>query len=149
MQSHIQASGSSDAPLSADELHANELSDNALAEVGLVKVSAFIRNKQSANAKRVQRAREKNAASGMRQVNVVVPTAAHETIKEIANQLQTGCDTRVVLERLLHAEVRKSDPNITFRFTNTRQFEAERRLIQKLTQLTGWGRLIAQLLRLL
>jgi len=151
MQSHIQTqtSGSIDASLLNDEVRAQGLTDDALSEAGLVKISAFIRNEQSANAKRVQKARKKAATSGMRQVNVVAPPAAHETIKALASQLQAGCNTRVALERLLYAEVRKSAPDAVVRVVSTQELEVERRATRHLAGFRGWRRVMAKLLGLI
>lgn len=80
------------------------LSEESLRACGLVKVSAYVRAPASANAKRVQRARDKAAQNGMHQLNVVAPAGAHAAIKALAKELQEGRDIRAALEAVLATE---------------------------------------------
>lgn len=84
-----------------------DMSDDALRAAGLKRISAYVRREESANAARVRRTREKSAAAGVQQLNVVAPAAAHETIKKMAADLRDGCDLRLALEQALSVEAQK------------------------------------------
>ena len=95
-----------DAPLDCAAI----LSDDSLASGGLVRVSAFMRTKASANAARVKKSREKAADTGVRQLNVVVPLAAHAAMKAIAKDLQAGVSLGDVLKAALALEASEPVP---------------------------------------
>jgi hypothetical protein len=149
MQSRTQTVGVNDTSQLHDEGHrANDLSDHALSEAGMVKISAFVRNEKSANARRVQKAKIKAETSGLRQVNVVAPPASHQIIKALASKLQTGCDTRTALESLLSAEPNQGIVDVGQPVASVEAPEAGKLVIRGLSQLTGWRLLLARLLRL-
>lgn len=87
-----------------------ELSDDALNAAGIVKVQAFVRSGQSANAKRAKKHRALQAQEGHRQLNVVAPASAHEAIKGIAAHVKNGGDIQAALEWALDS-VRKDSPS--------------------------------------
>lgn len=66
------------------------LSDDELANQGLVKITAFMRTEQSIEAARKKRQREKEANQGVKQLNVKLPVEAHETVKAIAQACAQG-----------------------------------------------------------
>lgn len=70
------------------------LSDEALEAGGLAPVKAWVRTRQSANAVRTQRHKEKLAAAGVRQLNLQAPEALHEALKEMAQAAREGRDWR-------------------------------------------------------
>jgi hypothetical protein len=74
------------------ELPTNEktLSDNELETAGLVKTSAFVRSNRSKNALRIEKHKEKKAETGIKQLNIEVPTEHRDTIKALAKALSTG-----------------------------------------------------------
>jgi len=77
------------------------LSDEALAAGGLVPVTAFMRTRSSANATRLKKSRAKADAAGLRQLNVVLPVAAHAAVKAMARELQAGVALHEVLQAAL------------------------------------------------
>jgi len=76
------------------------LTDDQLEAGGLRQVRAFVRTKASKNALRVQRHREKAAAEGLGQVNVVAPEAARKALKTIAKRTSGGEPLEAVLRDL-------------------------------------------------
>ena len=133
--------------------YANILSDNSLASGGLVRVSAFMRTKASANAARVKKAREKAADTGIRQLNVVVPLAAHAAMKAIAKDLQAGGLLSDVLKAALAHEnfqptpVRvpsKASSSVPPLRARERRQHAEL-ATTRLANLKGWRLLLARL----
>jgi len=85
-----------DAP---EEDQAKTPTDLQLESVGLVKTSAFIRTRKSKNALRVQRAREKKIEAGVQQLNVQLPEAQVEPMKELARLVSEGTiDIQEVIE---------------------------------------------------
>jgi chromosome segregation ATPase len=56
----------------------------------LVQVKAWVRTKASSNALRHQRKRDRQAAEGRSQVNVVVPEECKEPLKELAQAIADG-----------------------------------------------------------
>ena len=76
------------------------LTDDQLEEGGLRQVRAFVRTRASRNALRVQKHREKAAAEGLRQVNVVAPEAARDALKAIAKRTAGGEPLEAVLRDL-------------------------------------------------
>lgn len=80
---------------------ASVLSDEALTAGGLVPVTAFVRTRSSANASRLKKSRAKAADAGLRQLNVVVPVAAHAAVKAMARELQAGAALHDVLQAAL------------------------------------------------
>ncbi|MFO1291749.1 MAG: hypothetical protein U1F07_01585 [Rubrivivax sp.] len=150
-----------DAPMDC----AAALSDDALAASGLVKVAAYIRTKSSANATRVRKSRQKAADAGVRQLNVVVPLAAHAAMKAIAKDLQQGASLADVLTAAIAAAAPKPTAVPATATTQPeplthakpavaapappplpRPFELE---AAGLSRLKGWRRLLARLLGLL
>lgn len=86
-----------ESPIDADAV----LSDEALAAGGLVPVAAFMRTRSSANASRLKKSRAKAADAGLRQLNVVVPVAAHAAVKALAKELQAGVALHEALQAAL------------------------------------------------
>lgn len=76
------------------------LTDDQLEAGGLRQVRAFVRTKASKNALRVQKHREKAAAEGLGQVNVVAPEAARKALKTIAKRTSGGEPLEAVLRDL-------------------------------------------------
>ena len=76
------------------------LTDDQLEEGGLRQVRAFVRTRASRNALRVQKHREKAAAEGLGQVNVVAPEAARDALKAIAKRTAGGEPLEAVLRDL-------------------------------------------------
>lgn len=76
------------------------LTDDQLEEGGLRQVRAFVRTRASKNALRVQKHREKAAAEGLGQVNVVAPEAARDVLKAIAKRTAGGEPLEAVLRDL-------------------------------------------------
>ena len=82
--------------------NSTELTEEQLAAAGLVKKIAYIKGETvSGNAKRVKKTREKQAAAGVGQMNVVAPEAARNTIKLIADRTRSGEDLGQVLASLV------------------------------------------------
>lgn len=79
------------------------LTDDQLEAGGLRQVRAFVRTKASKNALRVQKHREKAAAEGLGQVNVVAPEAARDALKAIAKRTAGGEALEAVLRDLAGA----------------------------------------------
>jgi hypothetical protein len=77
------------------------LTDEALAFVGLQKVTAFVRAEPSSNAKRKQRSREKSEQQGLKQLNIQLPVQLHQVIKDIAQELQQAGDVTTALQNML------------------------------------------------
>lgn len=125
------------------------MSDDALSAAGLKRISAYVRREESANAARVRRTREKSAAAGTQQLNVVAPAAAREVIKKMASDLREGCDMRLALEQALSAEAQKTDPLAVVRVAPAYVFRNEERMVQRLRSLNGWQKFLAKLLRLI
>ena len=76
------------------------LTDDQLEAGGLRLVRAFVRTRASKNALRVQKHREKAAADGLGQVNVVAPEAARDALKAIAKRTAGGESLEAVLRDL-------------------------------------------------
>lgn len=76
------------------------LTDDQLEEGGLRQVRAFVRTRASKNALRVQKHREKAAAEGLGQVNVVAPDEAKEALRAIAKRTAGGESLEAVLRDL-------------------------------------------------
>lgn len=76
------------------------LTDDQLEEGGLRQVRAFVRTRASKNALRVQKHREKVAAEGLGQVNVVAPEAARDALRAIAKRTAGGEPLEAVLRDL-------------------------------------------------
>lgn len=135
---------------------ANALSDDSLASGGLVRVSAFMRTKASANAARVKKAREKAADTGVRQLNVVVPLAAHAAMKAIAKDLQAGGLLGDVLKAALAleapasklAEVPGAAPASASPSETPARLRHSEPAAARLASLKGWRLLLARLLGL-
>ncbi len=119
---------------------------DALVAAGLKRVTAYVRDKASANAERVKRSREKLAESGVAQVNVRVPIALHQTIKDVANALQTKGDARQALEASLLAEVKSTFPHGTILVCDRQELEAFREFSRRMNGLSGWRQQLARLL---
>lgn len=65
-------------------------SNEQLEAAGLVKTSAFIRTRRSKNALRSEKAKEKKAEEGIKQLNVQIPENQAEPVKHLAKQLREG-----------------------------------------------------------
>lgn len=76
------------------------LSDDQLSAVGLRPIRAFVRSDASKNALRVKKHREKAAAEGLGQVNVVAPDEAKAALKAIAKRTAAGEPLQAVLRDL-------------------------------------------------
>jgi hypothetical protein len=89
------------------------LSDDELAEHGLVNIQAFVRatSLPTSSATRAKRMRDVAASAGAKQLNVVVPLQAHTTMRDIAKSLQAGSLLTDVLRVALTGELRKTDPS--------------------------------------
>lgn len=129
--------------------NAEGLSEDALSAAGLKRISAYVRQEESANASRVRRAREKAATAGVQQLNVVAPAAAREVIKKVAADLRDGCDLRFALEQALSAEAQKTDPLAVVRVAPAYVLRNEEKMVQRLRSLRGWQKFLAKLLRLI
>lgn len=135
---------------------ANALSDDSLASGGLVRVSAFMRTKASANAARVKKAREKAADTGVRQLNVVVPLAAHATMKAIAKDLQAGGSLSDVLKAAIALEGPAPKPAVVQGAASPAAMPARtperpqhaELVAARLASLKGWRLLLARLVGL-
>lgn len=125
------------------------LSNDALQAAGLKRVSAYVRQEESANAARVRKAREKAATAGVQQLNVVAPAAAREVIKKVAADLRDGCDLRFALEQALSVEAQKTDPLAVVRVAPAYVLRNEEKMVQRLRSLRGWQKFLAKLLRLI
>jgi hypothetical protein len=76
------------------------LTDDQLEAGGLRQVRAFVRTRASKNALRVQKHREKAAAEGLGQVNVVAPDEARDVLRAIAKRTAGGEALEAVLRDL-------------------------------------------------
>ena len=86
------------------------LTDDQLEAGGLRQVRAFVRTKASKNALRVQKHREKAAAEGLGQVNVVAPEAARKALKTIAKRTSGGEPLEAVLRDCLASVMTEESP---------------------------------------
>lgn len=120
------------------------LSEAALASGGLVKVSAYLRTRSSANALRVQKSRQRAASDGLRQLNVVVPVEAHAAIKAFAKGLQGGSSIADAAKALLSGELAAGAPGATVYGEDAQQAAALERLAVRLARMRGWRRWIAR-----
>ena len=66
------------------------LTDEQLADQGMVKITAFVRTEKSIAALRKQKQREKELAGGLKQLNVKAPAEVHDKIKAIATECTNG-----------------------------------------------------------
>lgn len=66
------------------------LTDQELEAGGLKPVKAWVRTKQAGNAVRTKRYKERQAAEGVKQVNVQAPQETHEALKAIAARTKAG-----------------------------------------------------------
>ena len=113
------------------------LSDEQLGAGGLVRTDAWVRTKSSKGALRVQKHRETKAATGCRQLNVVIPDSEREKFKEWARLASEGkpygpAPVQVPAPPMPPPVEPAPDP-----------------LLAKLRGLTGWRRWLARLLGLL
>ena len=76
------------------------LTDEQLEAGGLAPVRAFVRTRAGKAALRAAKHKEKLAASGVKQVNVMAPESASEPIKEIATRTKAGEPVAQVLADL-------------------------------------------------
>jgi len=119
------------------------LSDEELTARGLVKIQAFARATPSVtgSATRTKRAREKSAASGARQLNVVAPVVAHSALRTIAKDLQLGLSLSDVLHQALTNELQKEHPCTMVKVTThkeTTQAKAVGLRMKVLALLKAW-----------
>jgi hypothetical protein len=123
------------------------MSDEDLISAGLVPVRAFVRTATSRNAQRVRKRREKAAASGIMQVNVMAPSVAHPIIKAIAKETQAGRSVRAALESLLLLEANTEAESAAAIVPRSRLTALEQ-LARKVTRLKGWRWVLARILGL-
>jgi hypothetical protein len=99
------------------------LSDEELTARGLVKIQAFTRATQgvTGSATRTKRAREKSAASGARQLNVIAPVVVHDALRTIAKDLQLGLSLSDVLQQALTIELQRQDPCAMVKVTTRKE----------------------------
>lgn len=64
--------------------------DEQLESAGITKVNAYIRTKQSKNALRVKKSKEKKAQQGIKQLNIQIPDHKKDDIKRLAEYLRDG-----------------------------------------------------------
>lgn len=113
------------------------LTDEQLRDGGLAKVDAFVRTKASKNALRQQRHKEKQEAAGIKQLNVMMPETAHDTIKQLVARVKEGATVDEALKSMGRPAA-ESQPDLS-----------TERLVgigRKVESLTGWKRALAKLL---
>jgi hypothetical protein len=93
-------------PLNVDQA----LTDQALEAGGLKPVKAWVRTKQASNAMRTKRYKERQAAEGVRQINVQAPQEAHEALKALAARTKAGEPLESVLADLAGSRVMAPEP---------------------------------------
>lgn len=125
------------------------LPDDALAAVGLKKVTAFVRVDPKGQAERSKKIREKRALGGVAQLNVLAPVRCHQTIKSVAKAFQSSGDVRPVLEQLLTSELRAKNPDALVVVTTFARQKVLENLECRLSRLTGFRKFIARLLGML
>lgn len=101
------------------------LTDDQLEAGGLRQVRAFVRTKASKNALRVQKHREKAAAEGLGQVNVVAPEAARKALKTIAKRTSGGEPLEAVLRDCLASVMTEESPVMGATITATAPLEVD------------------------
>lgn len=101
------------------------LTDDQLEAGGLRQVRAFVRTKASRNALRVQKHREKAAAEGLGQVNVVAPEAARKALKTIAKRTSGGEPLEAVLRDCLASVMTEESPVMGATITATAPLEVD------------------------
>lgn len=121
------------------------LSDEALATSGLVRVSAYVRTRSSANALRIKKARQRAAADGLRQLNVVVPIEAHAAIRAFVKDLQAGSGVVDAAKALLVGESAAGTPDVVVQLVDVKRAAVLERLAAQLAGLSGWRRWFARL----
>ena len=80
---------------------ADALTDAALAQAGMKKVTAFVRAQPSPGAKRKQSSRERLEERGLKQLNLQLPHETHAVFKDLAQELQRTQDITVALQSIL------------------------------------------------
>lgn len=73
------------------------LSDDELKAGGLREVAAWVRTKQSKNALRLKRHWEKQAAAGVKQLNLPAPAEMHAPLKAMVKAAREGRDWRAAV----------------------------------------------------
>lgn len=111
------------------------LTDAALAAGGMQKVTAYVRTAQSANALRKQRAREKAEQQGLKQLNIQLPVQMHQTLKDIAQELQQSDDVVAALQ------------NVLAKLPHPKAVPVPAPVARKVGHLRGWRGLLARLLK--
>lgn len=101
------------------------LTDDQLEAGGLRQVRAFVRTRASRNALRVQKHREKAAAEGLGQVNVVAPEAARKALKTIAKRTSGGEPLEAVLRDCLASVMTEESPVMGATITATAPLEVD------------------------
>ena len=101
------------------------LTDDQLEAGGLRQVRAFVRTRASRNALRVQKHREKAAAEGLGQVNVVAPEAARDALKAIAKRTAGGEPLEAVLRDCLASVMTEESPVMGATITATAPLEVD------------------------
>ena len=125
------------------------LSDAELMDSGFIRIQAFVRSEKSRSAERTRKAREKAAQSGISQVNVMAPTAAHPVFKSLASELQKGGTPADALRATLIANDKGAPPDSVVMVVSMQRAGALEQLASKLYRLTGWRRFIAKLVGLI
>ncbi len=125
------------------------LPDDALAAVGLKKVTAFVRVDPKGQSERAKKIREKRALGGVAQLNVLAPVSSHQTIKSVAKAFQSTGDVEPVLEQLLTNELRAKNPDALVVVTTFTRQKVLENLERRLSRLTGFRKFIAKLLGML
>jgi hypothetical protein len=123
------------------------LSDEELTARGLIKIQAFARATQSVtgSATRTKRAREKSAASGARQLNVVAPVVAHSALRVIAKDLQLGLSLSDVLHQALTHELQREDPSAMVKVTTSKETTQAKAVGLRIKFLAFWKTWVTRL----
>lgn len=66
------------------------ITDEALQAGGLKPVKAWVRTKQANNAIRTERYKQRQAAAGVKQINIQAPQEAHDVLKAIGTRTKAG-----------------------------------------------------------
>ena len=88
------------------------VTDEQLEAAGLVKVTAFVRSKQSEVAARKAKQREKEAAEGIKQLNLKANIEHHDLLKQIAASIQTANEEQKKLLKQIIADM-NNKTNVT------------------------------------
>lgn len=125
------------------------LNDEELENIGIVKTSAYVRTRQSKNALRVRKSRDKKEEQGLRQLNVEVLDEHREDIKALVKSLEDGRTLAEAVKSVLadkdYSKTDKSSQN-----ANQRQSEELSKnydkIVKRVTEIQKKGGLRAFLL---